>query len=161
MFDLTGDGLNWSRRLCALLHCPNFMSQCAPFKGVTDILLVGNKGAVVVLTSLTTKDVETVSSCSGILVAKISIAKPKLVDCKHNAEWLPSKLAELLSSMYLIGIMSSMKEDIFNLHEVSIYSWLMFCGTHSLGVELKLDESGCFVNIYPVMTTMSDQCGIF
>lgn len=49
---------------------------------------------------------------SGLLVVEVGIIKPKLIDCKYNGEHLPSKLGELLSSMFLISTMSCVGDDI-------------------------------------------------
>ena len=169
IFDLSNDGPNWTSRLSTILHCHKCVCQCTPFKGVTDFLLIGRKSSVVVLTTaLTSKDVEHISTQkfdSGVLVTEISIAKPKLVDCKLNGEQLPSKLSELLSSMYLIGVLSSMDKDILNLNEIIVYGWLVFRGTYSFAVKLIVNTRGCFVDVLwtkaNLLDTMSDQLDYF
>ena len=60
-------------------------------------------------------------TAGGVVIAERSISKPKMIDCKINGERCPSKLAELLSSMYLIGVMSIMRTEIKNLSQVVVY----------------------------------------
>ena len=168
VFNLSDDGPNWSTRLPLLLRCHSFACNFTPFKGVTDLLLLGRKHAVLVLSSaLTMDDIEHVSSQkidSGVLVTEISVCKPKLVDCRRNGESLPSKMSELLSSMFLIGVMSCV-EDILNLKAMKIYGWLIFRGTYSIGVQLDLDADKCHVNVLwtraNMVTTMSHHINYF
>ena len=167
--DLSRDGPIWSSSLSNLLRCPKYVCQCTPFKGVTDFVLVGRKSTVVVLTaSLSPADLEHDSmqrfDC-GILVAEISIAKPKMVDCKCNEEQLPPKLAELLSSMYLIGVLSTIEKDILHLNGIVVYGWLIFRGTYSFGVKLVINQTKCKVDVLwtkaNLIGTMSDQLNYF
>ena len=76
IFNLSDDGPNWSTRLPLLLHCHSFACNFTPFKGVTDILLLGRKHAVLILSSALTMDnIEHISSQkidSGVLVTEIS-----------------------------------------------------------------------------------------
>ena len=161
VIDLSSDGLCWSARLPTVLQCPEFSCKITPFKGVTDILVVGRKSAVLILS--TSEEVEHMyrKFDSGVVVG---IAKPKITDCKINGEYVPSKLAELLSSMYLIGVLSCVEKDLLNLKEIKVLGWLIFRGTFSIGVELVIEKE-CTVKILwtkaNLISTMSAQFHYF
>ena len=78
---------------------------------------------------------------------EVGLAKPKTIDCKHNGEYLASKLGELLSSMYLIGVLSSLSTELTNVNELALYGWLIFQGAFSYGISLTLNKDGCHVEV--------------
>ena len=88
-----------------------------------------------------------------------------MVDCKCNGKQLPSKLAELLSSMYLIGVLSTMEKDILHLNGIVVYGWLIFRGTYSFGVKLEINQTKCKVDVLwtkaNLIGTMTDQLNYF
>ena len=165
VIDLSSDNPTWHTRLTTLFHCPEFCSQFTVFKGVTDIILIGRKHVTLILS--TNEEIEHINNkiSSGLVTIEISIAKPVMVDCKRNGEQLPSKLSELLSSMYLVGIMSIIEKDLHNVHQVTVFGWLIFRGTFSLGVQLMITNEECSVQVLwhkaNVLSTMSEQFHYF
>ena len=121
--DLSNKGPSWKEVIPTVLHAPVFSFQVAPFKGVTDLLILSDRGAVVVAVA----DLET-----EIDVQSGSLEKPKLVKCDKAREMLPNKLGELLSSMYLIASVTNIKHP--SQTHVEIYGWLLMRSMFSIGV---------------------------
>lgn len=168
VLDLCDKGPMWNTFLPNKLRCPSFCTMATPFKGVTDILLLGKKKTVLILSlPLSEENVEHVSQRleSGLVVVEIGTIKPKLVDCKYNGEHLPSKLGELLASMFLISTMSLLGDDTTNLSEIKSYGWLIFRGTYGMAIELAINGDGCIVAVLWIranlLETMNQQLNFF
>ena len=163
VFDLSSDGPTWCIRLPMLFCCPQFSGQFTQFKGVTDILLVGKKHALLIL-STREQEMDYIHQKVNTGI-EVSIAKPKLVDCKRNGEYLPPELGELLASMYMVGVMSVIEKDLHNLDKITVFGWLLFRGTFSIGVKLDLGKDCCSIQILwqrgNHFTTMSEQFQYF
>ena len=165
MVDVSGDKPNWHNRLPTLLHCPDFCSQFTIFKGVTDIILIGkNCVGVILVISLETENILQKVTAGGVVIAERSISKPNMIDYKINCERCPSKLAELLSSMYFIGVMSIMRTEIKNLSQVVVYGWLIFRGTFSVAVRTR-NWKCCLTSVLwqksNILSNMSDHFQLF
>ena len=139
--NLTKEGPDWMTTIPTLLHAPHFSWRITPFKGVTDILALG-RNTLSIMVSDMEAEVEA-ASLPGALCLEIGVEKPKLIDCLHCGMLLPRKLGELLSSMYLIGVIRSAHCDC----TVTVYGWLIFRSVFSIGVELHITDTLCTVNI--------------
>ena len=144
--NLSKDGPIWMQVLPTLLDTPHFSWKITPFKGVTDILVLGRKG----LPSMVVTDMEVERTTfsymsSGTIVVEVGLDKPKLIDCVQCGLLLPRKLGELLSSMYLVGVINSLKH--INTDCIKVYGWLILRSTFSVAVELRITSSSCVVDI--------------
>ena len=77
MSDVSSKGPDW-KVLPKVLHAPIFSFQVAPFKGVTDLLILGENSTVAVAVSDLETETENVSVSSGAVVLEVGVEKPKL-----------------------------------------------------------------------------------
>ena len=111
VIDVSRKGPDWKEVLPTVLHAPIFSFQVAPFKGVTNLLILGENGTVAVAVSDLETETESASVSSGAVFLEVGVEKPKLIYCRNCRERLPNKLGELLSSMYLVPTISSAKHS--------------------------------------------------
>ena len=138
IIDLSSKRPSWKEVIPTVLHTPTLSFQVAPFKGVTDLLILSDRGAVVVAVSDLETEIEDMTMQSGI---EIGIVKPKLVKCSNSRELLPNKMGELLSSMYLVASITSVKHP--SQKKVEIYGWLLMRSTFSIGIRLTITTMEC------------------
>ena len=140
--NVSQDGQHWEDTLADVLKTSKIAVNATPFKGVTDILLLGKTNAMTVLV----RDDEIVGSTwncrekigCNTLVVEIGLGAPVRVECPNYQGMLPNKLGELLSSMYLIGAALSLKKPGSILFETKVYGWLILRSQFNLGIELKV-----------------------
>ena len=65
VLDISREGQEWERKLKTIFFDPNLCTRCAPFKGVSDIVLIGKNG----LATTVSVSEEDVYSCMSITSA--------------------------------------------------------------------------------------------
>ena len=151
--DLSNKGPSWKEVIPTVLHAPVFSFQVAPFKGVTDLLILSDRGAVVVAVADLETEIDGMKMQSGSVIIEIGLEKPKLVKCDKAGEMLPNKLDELLSSMYLIASVTNIKHP--SQTHVEIYGWLLMRSMFSIGLKLAITTMGC--NVYILWRTSNTE----
>ena len=105
VFNVSQNAPHWEITLTDVLQTSKVTLNATPFKGVTDVLLVGKMSSISVLVRNDEAD-ETLwilrkkAGC-GAVVIEVGIGVPVQVNCPNYRGKLPKKLGELL---YLIGV---------------------------------------------------------
>jgi hypothetical protein len=137
VYNVSQDGQHWEATLASVLRTSKVILNSTPFKGVTDILLLGKKSVMTVLV----REDDTAASWScreGVDCLEIGLESPVRVQCPNYQGMLPNKLGELLSSMYLIGVSLSLRKPDSICLKTKIYGWLILRNQFSFGIELDV-----------------------
>ena len=95
-------GPEWQAWLQTVLFAPTLPTLCTPFKGVTDIVLIGKNGFMNVVVSIDDVLSCSVDFISSVCVVEVGVNKARPLLCTRSNLHLPDKLGELISSMYLL-----------------------------------------------------------
>ena len=147
--DISQHGQHWESTLSDLLRTSRAALNATPFKGVTDVLLLGKTNTLLIFV----KDDDAVDATwsEGIdtktILIEVGMGQIARVYCPNYQNVLPTKLGELLSSMYLIGVALSLRMPKSPFHRIKVYGWLIFKANFNLGVELLISNDKPQVNI--------------
>ena len=163
VFNLSEKGSHWDSVLQDLLHSAKPAVMATPFKGVTDIFVVGKATTVTILVR-DEIDIASYSCGDGVrcnsIVIEVGIGAPIRVDCPNFQAKLPNKLGELLSSMYLIGVTSALSRCPSKLVQIKTYGWLIMRGQLGLGVEIIVSgKKPCVKILFIDSTSTIEQFG--
>lgn len=130
-------GPDWEEWLQTILFSPRLPTCCTVFKGVTDIVMLGKKGFVNIVTLA-----EDVGSClvhltSALVLVEVGVDRPRSQLCERSGLLLPNKLGELISSTYLLGALKAFTE-MRPFSSFKAYGLLILRGVLSVGVELQV-----------------------
>lgn len=139
-------GPGWQEWLRTVLFAPTLPTLCTPFKGVTDILLLGKNGFLSV--AVTAEDGVScmVDLVSNLCVLEVGICKSKPILCIRSNIRLPDKLGELIASMYLLGALKALTARR-GFKSFKTYGLLLIRSELSVGVELTVHSQATAVNI--------------
>ena len=115
--------------------------RAAPFHGMTDVLLFGNRSIAVI-------NIEDNDIIGSVEVGCMKgIMYPITISCARKV-W-PEKVGELLASMYLFGTLNYLNNLKATPKEISVitYGILAVRLTGCLVVRMQLDGSGCCVQL--------------
>ena len=74
--------------------------------------------------------------CNAVVV-EVGVGAPLRVGCPNFQGKLPNKLGELLSSMYLIGVASTLAKLLV---QIKTYGWLVIRGQFGMGIEMTMSH---------------------
>ena len=132
--DVSRDGPKWEKRLKTILHDASMCTRCTHFS-VTDLVLIGANGFVnVIAASGVDTYTNLVAITTGMTLLEVGTGK---MMCGRSKLILPTKLGELLSSMYLLGALNALKEHT-PFGKFRTFGLLIIRNNFTIGVELEV-----------------------
>ena len=142
-YNLSDFGQHWENKLMTIIKTSKVAVNSTPFKGVTDIVVLGKAS---IITVLVREDDPVMEVDSNTIILELGLGAPVRVYCPNYQGALPRKLGELLSSMYLIGMARALSNGK-PLIKAKVYGWLMLRNQFSFGIELEVSVDKPIVNI--------------
>ena len=127
---------------------PQLCTNCTPFKGVTDLVLVGRNGFASIVSVAGNDELYSclLTITSALTVIEVSRSGLPTVRCKKSTLTLPKKLGELISSMYLSGTLKALSENA-KVGGFKTYGLFIARCDFTIGVQLEVSKAELVIRI--------------